>query len=500
MNKYLQKLFKFKNIFILNRSLRRKRILIGFSFFIILLNSFLYFLSGHYHFSNIQKRWDASGFSHEKGKHFFYFYYYKNLFPVAILGPKEYSEKGAEKALKERGNEVLMELLHWSRLGENAKIWAYYPSAILKGSPEKPSLKTFNALIFTLSILICFWGFYSAHQPLSGILLTLSINLTPFYLYEVFANENIFALATCSFLTGLGINACFIYRKVRRYHIFLLPVITGISVAFFSEMRAEFKTVFISMALIYILSRKLKLTGKILALLLLGLSFYSARELIRLHFDRKFLEAQKVVEQIGGHVYKGGRLEEHRLWHNIFCGLGDFGYDKNYKWDDRSAYIYAFPLLNKIYNNRLNYDPNKYHLDNFYDKAGVYYLKFDEIDEYEEIVKNKVLDEIRSDPIWYAGIICKRIWLLLTKTAPFHYLGLTLIPFFFLLLYYRRFRLLTILISSLPLSASAVIVYSKRGITYSSVFPHLLLLFLLLLLIETYLLHRKEEYLNNANG
>lgn len=499
MNESLKKFFRFKNVFIINRRLRRKRVLIGFSLLIILINSALYLASGSCEFSNVQRRWDASGFNHEKGKHFFYFYYYLDLFPVTILGPKEYSKKGAEKLLKERGGEALMEFLHWSRLGENAKIWAYYPSALLKGSPETPSLKAFNSLVFTLSLLICFWGFYAVRQPLSGILLTLSINLTPFYLYEVFENENIFALSACSFLTGLGLNIFFVYRKAGRAQILLLPIVSGISAGFFSELRSEYKVALISAAVFYIFSCKLKLYGKIATLLLLGLSFYTTKSLVRLYFDNKFIEAQKVVGNLGGHVYKGGRIAEHRLWHSIFCGLGDFGYDKNYKWDDRIAYRYAFPALNKIYKNQLKYDSNKFWLDNFYDKDGCYYLKFDEIDEYEEIVKDKVLDEIKADPLWYAGIICRRIWLVMTKTAPFHWLGLTLIPIILLLLFLRKFRFLILLMSSLPFSASAIIVYSKRGITYSSIYPYFLLLFILLALIETSLILLKKKKIENRN-
>ena len=149
---------------------------------IIFSNVLFYIASGHMEFSSIQKRTDASGFSHDKAQHFVYFHYYKNLFPLATLDTNlVYSEAGADDLIQNHGKNLIMEYQHWSRLGENARIFAYYPNSLLRGSPQNPSIRVFNSLVFTLCLVLCYLGFSRAKRPLLGIIAVLILMLTPYF-------------------------------------------------------------------------------------------------------------------------------------------------------------------------------------------------------------------------------------------------------------------------------------------------------------------------------
>lgn len=43
-----------------------------------------------------------------------------------------YSKQGAMTEIEENGENLIMEFKHWSRLGENARIFMFLPYAVLK--------------------------------------------------------------------------------------------------------------------------------------------------------------------------------------------------------------------------------------------------------------------------------------------------------------------------------------------------------------------------------
>jgi hypothetical protein len=472
-----------KNI---NKRLSNSWFLTGFIAFIIFFNITFYHLEENIKSTRFQKRWDASGFSYGKAQHFFYFYYYLNYFPIAILGEKEYSKEDAETLLNTNGNEAIMEYQHWTRLGENARIWAFYPNGLLKGSAERPSVKAFNAIIFILGLLFCFYGFYKIGKPLEGAILTSAVNLTPFYLYEIYQNENIFGLLGSVFLIILGLNIFLIYSQKRSVNILttiLIVVTSGALIGFSSELRAEIKVILGSLVLIYLVTNKIKWIAKLSIIIILIISYSSVKRGIRSYFDNKFAEAKQIVEAHNGHVYNGDRIYQHKFWHPVFCGLGDFGGDKGYYWDDRVAYNYALPILKEKYGLDYKYS-NKYHLDEYYDDSKKYYKKFDEIEEYEMIMKEKVISDIKEDKGWYLNILLNRIWQAMIFTVPFNSIGILLIAFTIGFIVKKKYNHLKLLLISLPLTATPIIIYSQRGTTYNSFYPFIVLVFLILLLIE----------------
>ncbi len=439
--------------------------------------------------SDTQSRKATSGFSYDKAHKFIYFYYYTGFFPLATLNNNlNYSKEGALHEIETNGKDLIMEYFHWSRLGEHARIFAFLPNAWLSGSPQNPSIKLFNAMVFTISLLLLYWGIWSIGYPIIGLFLVLSISFTPFFLYEVYCNQNIFGLAGSVFFAILGLNINLLFVEARRKYLhILLALISGLLIGFFSEIRNEVSIVLLSIIMIYALSNRQKIFFRVILLLLVLASFYGSRKLVRHYFDKKFHEATQLVSTKNGHVYPEARIAGHRFWHPVFCGLGDFDTKYGYQWDDRVAYWYAIPILKEKYNIQLSYS-GKYHTDDYYDEKRIYYIKFDEIPEYEQIVKDKVIADITSDPLWYASIIMKRVGRTLGKTLPFNGLGWVMVFLAIYLMVRKRWPFLNLLIVSLPLSITPIAIFSGFGSTYNSVFGYMVIF---ILAIEFWLLFQQ---------
>ncbi len=430
-------------------------------------------------FIDVQIREDASGFSIDKANRFSYFYYYTGYFPLASLNQNlKFSVEDAHREIKENGDSLIMEYEHWSRLGENARIWAFLPNSFFSGSPQNPSIKLFNAIVFVLSIIILYGGFWRVGKSLYGLVLVLLINLTPFYIYEIFANENIFGLMGSVFFIIVGLNVYSIFKKEILYNYFFLALFSGGIIGFFSEFRNEISIVLLTLILMNLFAKQQRFIIKIFIVLISIASFNVSKQLIRNHFDNKFESTSALVEKVGGHVYTGNRILGHKFWHPVFCGLGDFDEDYGYEWNDRVAYKYATPILQEKYGMDIVYS-GKLHLDNYYDKDSLYYIKFDEISEYEQIVKEKVLNQISDDPLWYITIIVKRVFRTMSITTPVPYIGWLLFYLIYFFIKNRQWSYLKLLLISLPLSATSIIIYSGKGATYSSVFVYFVIICLL---------------------
>jgi hypothetical protein len=81
-----------------------------------------------------------------------------------------------------------------------------------------------------------------------------------------------------------------------------------------------------------------------------------------------------------------GRPQQHAFWLGIWSGLGDFDRTKGYRWRDRSAGAAIEAAGGPAFTH------------SYYDERGEPYLR------------RLVLDDIRKDPLWYAGILAQRTW------------------------------------------------------------------------------------------
>lgn len=455
--------------------------------FILAINCIWYFSNIPTNSMNQQQRKDASGFSIDKGQKFAYFNYYTGNFPLATLNDSlVYSEQGALNEIKTNGKGLIMEYQHWSRLGEHARIWAFLPDAWLKGSPKKPSIKTFNALLFIIALISIFISFYRINKPVFGALLVLIVSVTPFFVYEVYGNENIFGLLATVFLICLSLNLPVLFNKTSNLQkTIAAALISGVFIGFFSEFRNELSILFFSILLIYLFANQFIIWKRLLLISLTLLTFWVTKSGLREWFDYQYNQTVELVAKNNGHVYTGKRIEGHKFWHPVFCGLGDFDRKYGYVWNDRIAYEYATPILNNKYDLNISYS-GELHTDNYYDTDSLYYIKFDEIEAYETVVRDKVISDIKNDPIWYLEILGKRLIRILSATLPIPFVGWLLIPLSFLLIRRKEYQYLKLIVISLPLSLSTFIIYSDNGSTYNSLFGYFILIISLLLIVRRY--------------
>lgn len=452
-------------------------------------------------FSHFYGRKDASGFSHHFAQHFIYFYHYLGLFPVTTTyRPLEFSKEGAERILTTHGDSLLMEIGHWSRLGESTRLLMYLPNVYFTGSPENPSVIPFNAILFTTALLAVFSSFYFAGYGLLGFIIALFFGSNPFLLFETYGNENYFALMICVTLIVLALNLRSFYARSFNIRIMIIAVITGGVIGTAATIRFESMAILASGLFIYLTIPGESIRKRLVLCLLLVGSYATAKASWNHYFNKKFDEAVEIVTRLGGNPYLGDRVTKHTFWHPVYCGLGDFDTKYGYNWDDeREAYKYALPILKKKYKISLSYN-NELGLNEFYDAKHKYYKKIELYPEYEEIMKERVLHDILSDKVWYAKIIGHRLWYVFTKTSPVwlgfaaHHLeipftGLLVLPFLLFLIIKKSWVWTKLIVFSFPLAASSIIIYAKKNITYSSCF-HLFMVailttWLILIIVRT---------------
>lgn len=475
----------------INDKLLSKRNFAYVILFLLGFNSLAYLYTSATGYPKVQRRNDAMGLSHDKAHKFLYFYYYKSLFPLLTTEENlEYSKESADEIVAKNPETLLMEYEHWARLGENARILTYMPSALVRGSPENPSVKLFNALFFFLALAFSYWGFWRVGKPLFGLIIVLLTNFSPFFLFEIFTNENIFGLMGATFILVLGLNAKWLMsKKVNWIDIFIIPVFLGLTIGFVSQIRNETIIVLVSALLIYLLANIKHGLIRIIPIFLIGVIYYVTTNQIKASFNAKFDETQAFVEKVGGKPYYGLKTGGHKFWHPVFCGLGDFDFKYGYKWDDKVAYRYAVPVLMEEYGMHIPYN-NELHTDIYYDTDKNYYVKFDEIEEYESVVKEKVLADIKSDPLWFIYILFMRILTVLTITQPLPLLGWFSLFVLFVLWKNKRWTEIKLIIVAMPLSATSIIIFAARGTTYNSMFP------LIALAVFLYLQHEFDPYLS----
>ena len=100
---------------------------------------------------------------------------------------------------------------------------------------------------------------------------------------------------------------------------------------------------------------------------------------------------------------------------------------------------------------------------------------------YNDIIRDKVLADVKKDPRWYLGILGKRVMRLLTDGTPirlswqtgwydFKLTGIWFVSLVALALLARARFLAKALLFTLPTCAAPLIVYSGRGMSYYGIF------------------------------
>ena len=199
------------------------------------------------------------------------------------------------------------------------------------------------------------------------------------------------------------------------------------------------------------------------------------------HWDRSLAEATRVVREAGGKPFASLRNTHHALWHPLWCGLGDFGSGRGYVWDDMAAHRYAIPRVNARFGTQYRLAPGLYRLDDRDPTAPDYYLRPETLPEYTRVLRDKVVGDVTSDPLWYASVLARRMLRIFNEPAPVRlqvgraYVDVPLsawlvLPILAGALLARSREQLLLLAFYVPTSATALLVYSGGGNTHGSAF------------------------------
>ena len=202
------------------------------------------------------------------------------------------------------------------------------------------------------------------------------------------------------------------------------------------------------------------------------------------YWDAKYQRTVSVVRACGGIPYTGPRDSHHVVWHMLWMGLGDFDTAKKYAWGDGNAFEYAAPIMKR--RGVLPKDhaqPGTETSNYFHD--GVYPKYIADAPDYHKILRDKIIADIRADPLWYFKILLRRTGRILVDITPArlgfgaHWVniplaGWFLLPTLLVLMVARHWRYIKLIVFGMSLSALPLLMYSGGGRTYYSVYPQIL--------------------------
>lgn len=410
---------------------------------------------------------------------FFYFYKYLDLFPMATeIGPEQLqdSKAAAEAVVVEHPETLVMDINHAIRAGDLGKIFLFLPSGWF-GSVKNPTVHWLTAPLFMFSLMFLFYRFWADRKTKFGFFIVLALGSTTFMSYETYRNENIFSIPVSIALLLMGLHFNLLkLRKESLFKVTLLALFSGVLLGVLHHVRIENVLIALSLLVLYLFNKQQRWFVNLLVTLLFVFSFWEASQRVSHYISHKFTITEEFVKKSGGNVFAGPRHMTHNFWHAIYCGLGDFDWKFNYRWDDRAAAEYAAPILYEKYGiivpKLINYGVS----EEYYDQAHKYYKRPYERPEYGEVIKAKVIGDIEGHPFWYLSILILRgLRALVDSSGVSPFLGLLFgipIPMLVALIYgirlwrERNWFLLRFIAFPLPLLGVGLLVYSGGGTFY----------------------------------
>ena len=317
--------------------------------------------------------------------------------------------------------QLIMEVHDSYRGGDLAKVLLLRFDLLL-GTPFRDiSYKNASFTVFLLSLLTLWLSLSLSNNSWLGIFAVILIGSSSFQLFSVYVQNNVFSfIVSCATLLA-AINYPIFKRRstpLPNALFIYLPIMSGLIISAFIQVRSE--TIILAPVLgcsyLFVIPGIWK--RRIILLLVLTATYFSSNLLWRTYFDFHYKRTALFLSSVGGVPYYGERLQNHTLWHSIFCGLGDYGRGKGYQWNDFTAYAFALPKLReKLGQENLwsSFDPNPknkvlshYFMDESYDDLGLYRKKLEDIDGYNEVLKKKIISDIVADPVWFLRILTKR--------------------------------------------------------------------------------------------
>ena len=427
---------------------------------------------------------------------FAYFYYYLGLYPVATTWPRIPSPQAATEIIHSHGDTLMTEFNWLIRSGDHGEVWLYLLEAFRRGGfRDDLSLLPPQQIFLIFSLLLLWVAFWYVKMPILGMCAVIFLASNPYLLYETYVEQNIFGLPISVAIVVLAFHLPLIFKRRLSPWIFsLLATGTAAFLGTLRQIRSENAMMAVSVILLYLTARQYNWKWRSVAVSLFIAVFGLTNRGWDTYFSHKINTATEVVREHGGTPYTAYIDHHHLLWHPVWCGLGDFDGKYGYEWNDMKAVQYAQPILQAKYHldfNMLSYAGS----GEYYDAARHYPKRIYDLDEYRTILRDKVLHDISHDPLWYAGILTRRLIRSLFDTTPvrvstgvhwvpmpFH--GLMLLGVVAFLSAFRKWEWLALTWFTLPTALPALLVYSGRGMSYYSIYPQIVSAMIAAWLIE----------------
>lgn len=442
---------------------------------------------------------------------FFFFLYHLGLYPVATSAKITADTKAeAKRILVEEPKTLFQDQGTTFRSGDRGRTFLYFVDAWFRHDAVTPSVKPANRYAFTLALCALFVSAWAIHWTLRGALLVFLIGSNPFQLYVTYVQENVFSWSITIMTFFLAIHLPLFERrgKVPPWYPWVAALLTGVLMAIVRNFRSEPSVMLAGAMLIFLTMGWRPWKVRLGAIALMLACVFAGQKLSVSFLEKKFEKTAAVVTKVGGSAYNGPREYHHEFWHPVFCGLGDFDTKYGYEWQDLTAFRYALPTLEKMHPD-LKFVPFLFQ-PRTWDAAGVYPVMFFETPGYHDIIRKKVVGDIKRDPKWYVDILEKRVDRILERTSSVGFatnernfylngglVGYACVPLLLLLLVTRRWTEVKLLLFSTPLSIAPLAIYSDGGMTYYSCFQ-LFGFFIMLLLVWEAVRARWKRYGRDA--
>ena len=432
-------------------------------------------------------RGGASGRPAHMGK-FVYFYHHLGLLPLAtLLDEPENTKEAALNILNEQPQTLRTEIGIATRFGDLGRILLLMPSVWLGASPHQPKLQPLYYPLFCLLLWGLFVALWYRGYCVLAVSLTLLVGSHPFQLLEVYRTENFHGWHIFNALALLIL--CLPYfesaenSKYPHVRLWLWPALAGLWLGFAKSIRPEILAMGLSPLVIYALAPLFSKWQKVVMMLGFVLAFVSVNQSLKLYFEHKTAQANRVLLEHGGIPHVGKRDTHHQFWHPLWCGLGDFDRKYGHCWNDIVAAHRTVPELIEQTGIPFKWPVPFPEGCSIMDENGLYVITPYEQPEHERILRNEVLHRLRTDPFWYAEILLKRVRFLFTSTpppslkvGPYHIrLPLWGGLFFVLALVWAWFKrdgfALRLLLFSTPMAATALGIYALKGNADYVLFP-----------------------------
>jgi hypothetical protein len=431
----------------------------------------------------------ASHGAHQESQ-FFFFRYHLGLYPLTSeLPAREDTKAEAERLLGSTEPEKLYQEEGLTfRSGDHGRIHLFYIDKWLGGDARKPSLIPANRLAFILALDSLFFAAWWIDFTGLGLLLVLVFGSNPLQLYAAYAQENYFSWPITAMILTLALHLPILRpAPSSRTYLLIVPVVTGFLLAGIRTWRSEPASLLASAVMTYWLAYGVSRRQKLAAVLLLVACFFVGNKAYERAILAKVEHTKQVLHERNVPTYDGPTIFHHEFWHPMWCGLGDFDTSHGYVWEDRKAYAFALPILEQRAGRKLALDPTRWLQRELVGASPRYHAMFSDTPGYHEVLRDKILSDIRREPLWYLRIVLKRMSRVLsegtpirletgggrmpqsgrrdatTPSQPSSLFGWLAIPLGIALWRVRRGFYLKLLLFTLPLCIPAILVYSGGG-------------------------------------